>query len=65
MYLNISNTVYWRILSREITWDGSVAAVWRTHGGFRRSQKPREVALAMTKGTRLVAVGERRICFVD
>lgn len=29
------------------------------------SQKPREVALAMTKGTRLVAVGERRICFVD
>ena len=66
MYLNINNTVYWRILSREITWHGSVYCCMEdTWGNPEKSQKPREAALAMTKGTRLVAMGEGRMCFVD
>ena len=36
-----------------------------TWGTPEKSQKPREAALAMTKGTRLVAMGEGRMCFVD
>ena len=53
-------------MSREITWHGSVYCCMEdTWGNPEKSQKPREVALAMTKGTRLVAMGEGRMCFVD